>query len=130
MIRWGRVIRMLGSLILASLTTLASFGVLLAAAWAVVGERPEPRLAAALMSAGIAVALGGFIISWMAGSEGPAVPGAFGLLFGGASFLYVLGPDLRAILFTAAAVVLSVSGSLVLRLIRQRPESGEIRTSA
>lgn len=126
----SQVIRMLGALVLASLTALASLGLLLAAAWAVAGEMPVPKLIAALVSAAIALALGGFVSSLVSQSKGPAGPAAFGLLFGGASFLYMLGLDVRVILFTAAAVILSVSGSLLARSIRRTPQSGSVRISA
>lgn len=128
--RLSQVIGILGALVLASLTALASFGLLLAAAWAVTGESPEQKLIAALFSGAIAIALGGFTFSLAAQSEGPAGPAALGLLSGGASTLYILGADVRVIPFAATGVLFSLAGSLLARSIRQRRKSKAVETSA
>lgn len=125
----SQVIRMLGALILASLTALASFGLLLAAAWALVGPRADLKLAAALLCAGFAVSTGGLVTGRVLPSQGPAAPALFGLILGWTSFAYILGSDPRVIVFSAASVLLSVIGGLMLWPLRKGPVTAGLNAS-
>jgi hypothetical protein len=75
---------------MASLGTLICFGLLLSF-FGVLGGGRGYRLASSLLSAFLALFAGGWITSWLAKTPSLALPILFGLLWGGFSFLYILG---------------------------------------
>jgi hypothetical protein len=97
--------------ILASLLALAAFGLILALLSLLPGyQAPPTRLGLTLLSAALAFFLGGALSARLNPTGWNSQALAFGLLFGGFSFVYLLGATWNALWFTLFAVILATAG--------------------
>lgn len=93
--RWIGRLRVFLAYVLAVLLTMAAFGAVLAVLWAVLPRSLTLwRLGSVLLSAGLAVALGGATLGWII----PTIPrlhgGIFGVVLAAVGSIYILGPSL------------------------------------
>jgi len=104
----------------ASLGTMASFGLILSFLWFLGSNEESSKLITSIISASLAIVLGGFILVWVAKSKHLMLPALFGFLFSALSSTYLLGFDFLVVPLTIVSVFLSVTGGLLSRLISQR----------
>ena len=113
--------RSLASFLAACITCLASFGLALGLFDLATRSRVrEFELAAVILSASTALAIGGFTASTVARSRKVAHSSAFGLLFGAIAFTYIFGPTWQALLATALATLLGALGAWIYRKVTSR----------
>ena len=112
--------RLISAILLAFLSTLTSFGLILSFLWFLGSDEKSYRLITSIISASLAVVLGGFILVWVAKSKNLMLPALFGFLFGALSFTYLLGIDFLVVPLTIVSVLLAAAGGLLSRLLSQR----------
>lgn len=100
-----------------SIITLIVFGLVLALLWALFPVASASKLIGALISAALALCAGGFILAWSSGGTNWLRPAVFGLLFGGVSFIYILGPVGNALLLAGASTLITIFGALLFRWV-------------
>jgi hypothetical protein len=104
---------------LAGLGTLICFGLLLSF-FGVLGGGRGYRLASSLLAAFLAFLAGGWTLSWLSRSPSLTFPFLFGLLWGGFSFLYILGLDPLVLPLALAAGLFSGLGGYLVGRWRMR----------
>jgi len=112
--------RTVSAVFLASLGTMASFGLILSFLWFLGSDEKSSKLITSMIFASLAILLGGFIVVWVAKIKNPMLPALFGFLFGALSFTYLLGFDFLVVPLTIVSVLLAATGSLLSRLLFQR----------
>jgi hypothetical protein len=112
--------RLISAIFLAFLSTLASFGLILSFLWFLGSDEKSYRLITSIISASLAIVLGGFILVWVAKSKNLMLPALFGFLFGALSFTYLLGIDFLVVPLTIVSGLLAAAGGLLSRLLSQR----------
>ena len=105
------------AIFLASLGTIASFGIVLSFLWFFVSDAIIYKIVTSIISAYVAIILGGFILAWISKRNDHVLPAIFGLLFGIFSFSYFLGVNGITFLFTVLTIILAVVGSSLFQLI-------------
>ena len=109
------------------LITVATFGIILSVSWTIAGKSETPRLIGALLSAAIAISLGGFIVAWFSGGDDLKPSFSFGFLFGGISFGYILGLDLVVLLLALVSSLMSGTGGFLFHsLLRRRRDFADV----
>ena len=99
---------------LASLAALAVFGVALALFQATLWNGPTAvRIALTLISAGLGFLMGGFLAARLSPPVDDRQALAFGILFGGFSFVYIFGPGWGALVGTLLAILLAAAGARI-----------------
>ncbi len=118
-------LRSVAAQILATISSLASFGVLLAAlSMAPWSENIPYKVVAAIVSAGIAFGLGGFVAVLLGPGNGALHAVVFGVLFGGFASMYLFGATLTALPSTVIITGCSfLGGWLARRLLASRDAS-------
>jgi len=112
--------RLISAVLLAFLGTLASFGLILSFLWFLGSDDKSYKLITSIISASLAIVLGGFILVWVAKSKHLMLPALFGFLFGAFSFTYLLGVDFLVVPLTILTGLLAATGGLLSRLLFQR----------
>jgi hypothetical protein len=118
------MLQSLGALILGSLASLLAFGAVLALLWTVAGASVPSKAISALISAVLALSLGGFVVAWIGRGDDAKLAALFGFLFGGFSATYVLGPTWAALLLATVSGVAAAGGGLFFR--SRFKKSGEV----
>ncbi|MGA9533635.1 MAG: hypothetical protein WBR18_13040 [Anaerolineales bacterium] len=112
--RWMERLRLPLAYILASLLTMAMFGALLAAFWAVVPDSSTLwREGSVWLAAALATVGGGAVVAWLARSRRFLLAGIFGALLAAPSSLYILGPNWKVPLIGFAFGLTAVVGAAI-----------------
>jgi hypothetical protein len=113
------ILRFIASLAAGYFATLIVFGLVLSLLWAVVPLESAWRMLSAFISAALALFTGGFVIAWLSRAHRWFLPAAFGLFFGGISFLYLLGPVWIVLAFAAVSALAAALGAMLYRRVNQ-----------
>lgn len=126
--RIGRAfLRAMSGALFSVLVTVASFGIVLSLAWTIAGDSEALKLISALLSAALAMSLGGFIVAWFAGGDDLKPSFLFGFLFGGISFGYILGLDIVILLLAVVSALMSGAGGFLFHsLLRRRRDFADV----
>lgn len=104
-------IRNLAGFVLACMVCLVTFGLTLGLFQAVASRDATALwLGLSILSAGLAFVAGGFVSARLNPASWLRQALAFGLLFGGFSFVYLLGPVWNALFSTILAALLAAAG--------------------
>jgi hypothetical protein len=104
--------RTCSAFLLACVATLAGFGLVLSALWSIGSGGTIYKFASALVSAIMALGLGGMVMARISKPKGIPFAMLFGLLFGGSSFIYILGLEPESILLGFASGLAAGAGGL------------------
>jgi hypothetical protein len=110
MARMKALLRLTSSVCLGVWVTLIVFGLALALLWTLAPDSPSSKLVTALLSAAIALGVGGFGVAWLARVSDLALPAGFGFLFAGLSSAYILGPDGLVLILASAGALIAAAG--------------------
>lgn len=110
------LLRSFSGVALGSIATLVVFGLFLSLLWAVFPATSSSKSIGALISAALALSVGGFVLAWTSGGTNWVRPGVFGLLFGGISFTYIFGPVWNALILAGASAQFAAFGAFIFKL--------------
>jgi lipid-A-disaccharide synthase-like uncharacterized protein len=113
------LLRFIASLAAGYFATLIVFGLALSLLWAVMPQESVWRMLSTFISSALALFAGGFVIAWLSRAHRWFLPAAFGLFFGGVSFLYLLGLEWIVLAFAAVSALAAALGAMLyLRSVR------------
>lgn len=115
------LVRLVAGYWLGLLGTLIVFGLALAALWAIGPEGKTLKLGSAILSAILAMGAGGFLVAWAVTRDEMVLAGAFGFLFGGFSFSYLLGLGWTALILAGASAAIAALAALGYRSAFHKP---------
>lgn len=110
------------ALLISSLGSLASFGLMLAFLWLLNGNGfdNDYKVITLLISASLSIVLAGFILAWITKYQNHVFSAFLGLTIGFLSCSYLLGIRLLVVPLTIFAIALAAGGSYLHQLIMQR----------
>lgn len=112
--------RSIAAFSLGIVVTLVVFGLVISLLWFAGPDRGSYKLAALLISSGLAIAVGGFFLGVIAKRNHIIASALFGFSFGLLSYGYILGLDWSILAFAAAASVLGGIGGMFSMLLTRR----------
>ena len=111
------LVRAILAIAVAFFSTLAFFGITLSVFWYLVPVEEVYRLISFIISAILAIGFGGYIVAWFGRRENAYLSFLFGFLFGGLSFIYILGLGFLAIALAVVSGIISGFGWALYRFV-------------